>query len=49
MESVPTYYEFNKDAIWYNQYNEIDVHCCYLVMDYVQGVQVLDFFNTAYK
>ena len=44
MDSVVKYYDFNPDAEW-TQKDGKKVKCCYLVMERVQGVELLEFLN----
>ena len=44
---VPKYFEFAPDAVWHKKRNNKDVQCSYLVMENVQGVELIDFFNNA--
>ena len=46
IEDVPKYYEFNEDAVWQKKNGE-DKNCCYILMELVQGVELIDFFNSA--
>ena len=46
MPVVSKYYEFVTDKIWERR-NGTDVTVSYLLMEYVDGVRLIDFFNSA--
>ena len=46
IDDVPKYYEFNEDAVWQKKNGE-DKPCCYILMELVQGVELIDYFNSA--
>ena len=46
IDDVPRYYEFNENAVWQKK-NGDDVPCCYILMELVQGIELIDFFNNS--
>ena len=46
IDDVPKYYEFEEDSVWQKK-NGQDVPCCYLRMELVQGIELIDFFNNS--
>ena len=44
LESIPKYIEFNTDAIWTKSNGE-EVKVCYVVMENVEGIELIDLFN----
>ena len=46
MNAVSKYFEFVTDGIWCKR-NGQNTSCCYLVMELIEGVELIDFFNAA--
>ena len=46
MSAVAQYFVFETNAIWHKR-SGADVACCILVMELVDGVELIDFFNAA--
>lgn len=44
LDSVVKYYEFCEDATWTKKSGE-KIRCCFLVMELLRGVELLEFFN----
>ena len=46
ISGVSKYYEFVTDGVWEKR-NGRNVPCCFLVMELIEGVELIDFFNAA--
>ena len=46
MDECVRYLEFNENAVWQKS-NGRDVNCCYILMELVQGIELIDFFNNS--
>ena len=45
LSSIPTYFEFAEKAIW-RKSDGSQTEVCYLLMEYLQGVELNEFFNS---
>ena len=46
IDCIPEYYDFVDNAVWKKK-DGTDTNVCYLLMENVQGVELIDFFNNA--
>ena len=47
IDEVAKYYEFKEEETWYKKKAEKEVKCTYLLMENVEGIELIDFFNNA--
>ena len=47
LDEIVKYFDFKRDVTWYKKKDDRNENCSFLVMEIVEGVELLEFFNQA--